>query len=304
MAYLEALQDAIIIEILGAGALVTDFGQPADPGYNIFGVINGALGIAAGLSAGSPIASGALSALSGAFGILALGPDTPPDNIRNDIDARLAMAFKASREQIFRLAETIFGGQSDTSMLRSLSPSAIPNGEKTDVGRFFSGGRFLIPSNVKLDMEVRGLVDAGAKMIRQSLVIFALKSQGYFIWIDTDATTFESCTPTGSRFMNGKCYKLTKARETRLGFDDIPVDTALKLVNAQYGLNVEQFYANAEACQIAFPNGDGQVQTQGLPSGGALPQCFFNMRVITGKKCVTACSPLGACSQAILPQCP
>ncbi|KAK6338600.1 hypothetical protein TWF696_009412 [Orbilia brochopaga] len=166
-------------------------------------------------------------------------------------------------------------------MLSRTSPPTS-NGETTDIGRFFSGGRFLIPATVNLDMEVRNTVERGITRIRQALVIRALKNQGYFVSIDPAIATPESCTPTGSRFMNGKCYKIIRNTGGLQIVEDIPRDTALKLDNAYYRISLEEFYNNAEACQNANPGSEGQAQFLGLPTDGSLPQCFFNMRVIVG----------------------
>ncbi|KAK6352068.1 hypothetical protein TWF730_008900 [Orbilia blumenaviensis] len=302
-AYQEELQDAIINEILMAGGLVSDFGQPAEAGYNIFGVLAGAFTVAAAVGAANPLIGGPLTAVAGIFGILGSFSDpTDADNLRNDIDARLAQAFTSSRDQISLLAQTIFGGVDDTSMLSRISPTAS-NGETTDVGRFFSGGRFLIPATVNLDMEVRSVADRGIRLVRQALVIRALKTQGYFVWIDTGATTFEACTPTGSRFINGGCYKIVKfADGPQSRIEDIPRDTALKLDNQVYGIRLEDFYSNAEACQNANPNSDGQAQFEGLPLDGNLPQCFFNMRVRRGQRCILC--QINSCGEFILDRCP
>ncbi|TGJ72393.1 hypothetical protein EYR41_004292 [Orbilia oligospora] len=302
-AYQEELQDAIINEILMAGGLVSDFGQPAEQGYSIFGVLAGAFTIAAAAGAANPLIGGPLTAVAGIFGILGSFPDpTDADNLRNDIDARLAQAFTASRDQVSNLAQTIFGGVDDTSLLARISPPAT-NSETTDVGRFFSGGRFLIPATVNLDMEVRTVADRGIRLVRQALVIRALKTQGYFVWIDTGATTFEACTPTGSRFMNGKCYKIARfASSLQSRIEDIPADTVLKFGNEQYNIVIEDFYNNAEACQNANPNSDGQAQFEGLPLDGTLPQCFFNMRVRTGMRCILC--QISNCGEFILNQCP
>ncbi|KAK6517419.1 hypothetical protein TWF281_004076 [Arthrobotrys megalospora] len=302
-AYQEELQDAIISEILMAGGLVSDFGPPSEAGVSIFGILSGAFSVAAAAGAANPLIGGPLGAIAGIFGILGSIPDpTDTDNLRNDIDARLRQAFLASRDQVSLLAQTIFGGVDDTSMLARISPPA-GNGETTDVGRFFSGGRFLIPAVVNLDMEVRAVAERGIGLIRQALVIRALKSQGYFVWIDTEATTFEACTPTGSRFMNGKCYKIVRFRDTlQSRIDDIPAETVLKFDSPAYQINVEGFYNNAEACQNAFPNSDGQAQFEGLPTDGSLPQCFFNMRVRTGRRCILC--QISSCGEFILDRCP
>ncbi|KAF3932148.1 hypothetical protein ABW20_dc0107940 [Dactylellina cionopaga] len=300
-AYHEELQDGIINEILNTGALVRDFGEP-EQGFNIFGVLNGAFGIAAGVAAANPIVSGSLSALGGVFGILASGPDST-ENAQIAINARLSAAFTESQNQVSRLTEAIFGGIDEPSLL---ARSVGSNGETTPVGRFFSGGRFLIPARVNLDMEVRNIVRAGISRIRQALVIRGLKSQGYFVFIDTDITTFEDCRPTGSRFMNGKCYKIVRNRTgiTAFGVEDIPADKVLKFGDPSYNIVIEDFYNNAEACQNANPNGDGQTQSQGLPLDGSLPQCFFNMQVVTGKECISICGDAGICGFEIAPQCP
>ncbi|KAF3919742.1 hypothetical protein ABW20_dc0107577 [Dactylellina cionopaga] len=301
LAYQEELQDAIINEILMTGGLVQDFGQP-EQGYNIFGVLSGAFGIAAGGASANPIIGGALGAIGGIFSILASAPD-PTDNLRNDIDARLAQAFSDSRNQITTLAQTVFGGQDDTSSLLRISPPTF-NQETTDIGKFFSGGRYLIPARINMDMEVRTTVERGVGFIRQALVIQALKSRGFFVWIDTAATTFEACTPTGSRFMNGKCYKIVRMADgLQPRLEDIPRDTVLKFGDAAYNIVIEDFYNNAEACQNANPGVEGQAQSTGFPiDGRTLPQCFFNMRVRTGMSCILC--QLGNCGQLILDRCP
>ncbi|KAK6329995.1 hypothetical protein TWF718_003422 [Orbilia javanica] len=302
-AYQEELQDAIINEILMAGGLVSDFGPPSEPGFNIFGILAGAFTIGAAVGAANPLVGGPLTAVAGIFGVLGSFSDpTDSDSLRNDIDARLAQAFTASRDQVSLLARTIFGDVDDTSLLARISPPAT-NGETTDVGRFFSGGRFLIPAVVNLDMEVRTVAERGIGLVRQALVIRALKSQGYFVWIDTGATVFEECTPTGSRFINGKCYKIARFADSfQSRLEDIPAETVLKFGDPAYNIIPEDFYNNAEACQNANPNSDGQAQFEGLPLDGTLPQCFFNMRVRTGRRCILC--QISSCGEFILDRCP
>ncbi|KAF3935434.1 hypothetical protein ABW20_dc0105929 [Dactylellina cionopaga] len=284
-AYLEELQDAAILQSLGISLIVSDFGQPEDAsGVDVLGILSGAFGVASSAaSIGLPEVSAALGTLSGIFGIAGSGPDAGSinDQISQDIMTALAIAFAATRSQISDLADAIFGG-SDTSMLARVAPTAF-NNEATDVGKFFSGGKFLISPMVNTDMQVRSLVEKGIVKLRQTFVISALKAQGYSILIDTALSTFDQCNHTGSRFINNKCYMI--ANRGNPAFPDVtylPSDTALKLDNSVYQINLEEFYLNAEACQNANPNGDGKPKSDALLLDGTLPPCFFNMAVITG----------------------
>ncbi|EPS41978.1 hypothetical protein H072_4067 [Dactylellina haptotyla CBS 200.50] len=305
-AFHSELQDNIIIETLGIGTIINDFGKPDDT-FEINGVLSGSAAIASGLTAKVPLASAITGILSGIFGILAAAPK-PENDPRGDIEQRLQAAFTQSREELFRVTSAVFGGTSDTEFLGGFpAPGAFEN---SDIARFFAGGRYLIPPNMPVMQMIRDIVDTGAVRIRQALVVRALKSQGYFVFIDEAVSRPEDCTPTGSRWINNNCYKITRDNRASFGgqaFEDLPRDTALKLDNAYYRFDVVAFYQNADACQNLTPGQDpGETQTQGLPVDGTLPQCFFNMKVRRGQFCGQLCSTVnGVCKLVtdILPSC-
>ncbi|KAF3904260.1 hypothetical protein AA313_de0203480 [Arthrobotrys entomopaga] len=282
------LVDAVIIESLGTAGIVNDFGEPKQEDTNILSIISGAFTIAAGITAAFPELSGPFGVLGGIASILGSLPDdsTPaaPD-IQGDINRRLQQAFTATRDGIDKLASVIFGGSSDTSALKLLASPIIGNGEVTDIGRFFSNGRYLINAQSDPKMMIRNLVTTGINRIRQALVASALKSTGHIVFVDTGVLQPEDCNTTGSRWVVGQCLKLS--RSTRDGvFTDIDPNLALKLDQPPYNINLPEFYLNAFQCPTAKSLNGGMVpSTLGLPTTGALPPCFFDLDVQVGLPC-------------------
>ncbi|KAK6527659.1 hypothetical protein TWF694_004639 [Orbilia ellipsospora] len=282
--FLTQLSDAILLQSLQISTLLSDFGPP-ESGFNVFGVLSGAFSIAAGLATPDPIVSASFGALSGVFGIAGSAPDSSGD-FQNDIQTALATAFSQTRNQVINLAKVIFGGDTNTAILSQLTPN-VANQEMTDIGKFFSGGRFLIPGTTPLSDMVTLYVNNAVLHIKQALAIRALKNQGFVILIDTGASV-DTCTQTGSRFLNNKCYKLVKLNFPGTGSlvsRDIDRDLALKLDNSEYQLDVAGFYLNAEACQNSNGGNQGQAAFQPALAITSPPPCFFNMRVVTGKSC-------------------
>ncbi|KAF3910471.1 hypothetical protein ABW20_dc0108721 [Dactylellina cionopaga] len=264
--YKEQLRDEIIDQILAIPEIISDFGPPA-AGADVFGIVSGALGVASGVAAKSPILSGSLGVLSGIFNILGALPDdsVSGSDISGDIQTRLRMVFASIRNQIDTLGLTLFGGTSDTSMLARISPPSS-NMEKTNIAKYFSGGRFLVSAaDTNLGAEIGDQIRMWGVMIRQALIIRSLSLQRFSIWIDTRVGAASDCRPTGSRFINGQCYQIIRQNKNFAGGsqgpEDIAPDQAVKL-DGKYGLNVEQFYLNAEACQNANPDGNGDVQPE------------------------------------------
>ncbi|KAF3908523.1 hypothetical protein ABW21_db0206078 [Orbilia brochopaga] len=284
VAFHEQLQDQAIMTTLGLPMIEDDFTPPGSD-TNIAGIIAGAFGIAAGVGAANPLVGGALGALGGIFSIIS-SVDGDQNAVGVAIATRLSAAFKASQDQLIVVAEAAFGGTADTSILKSVTATTIgANMERTDIGRFFSSGRWLFPASRDVGMEIRAITERAAIRMRQALMVQALKTLGMVVLIDSARDKFEECTPTGSRFINGRCYSLGQRVQGR-GPNTviyIPREQALKLDNSFYQLNVEEFYQNAEACAKANPNGDGQPPSQGFPLDGSLPPCFFNIGVIDGR---------------------
>ncbi|KAJ6259186.1 hypothetical protein Dda_6084 [Drechslerella dactyloides] len=290
----EELQDQTLITSLGLGMIENDFTTPQSD-VNIAGVIAGAFGIGAAAAAGSPVVGGPLGAISGIFSIIS-SVDGDQNNVALSISARLTAAFIASQQQLVNIAEAAFGGTTDTSILRSVSPlSQGTNMERTDIGKFFAGGRWLFPGSRDVGQEVKQVTERATVRMRQALMIQALKTQGMSVIIDSARNKFEECTPTGSRFINSKCYSIGQRLSGRgpTAVIYIPRAQALKLDNSFYQLNVEEFYMNAEACAKANPSGDRQPPSQGFPLDGSLPPCFFNMDVIDGRGFTDQLSAIG-----------
>ncbi|KAK6541781.1 hypothetical protein TWF694_007565 [Orbilia ellipsospora] len=280
------LVDAVIIASLGTSRIVTDFGEPKMEDTDIFGIISGAFSIASGITAAFPELSGPFGVLSGIASILGALPDdgTPAPDLQGDIDERLQQAFVATRDGIDKLTSVIFGGTSDTSSLKLLAPAEIANGEVTDIGRFFSGGRYLIDARWDPQPIIRNLVSNGISRIRQALVARALKSTGHIVFVDTGVLRPEDCNTTGSRWVVGQCLKLS--RSTRDGvFTDVDPNLALKLDKAPYNINLPEFYLNAFQCPAAKALNGGQISSLGLPLDGTLPPCFFDLDVQAGLPC-------------------
>ncbi|KAF3941707.1 hypothetical protein ABW19_dt0203720 [Dactylella cylindrospora] len=162
--YENQLQNGVINEILQISTLVNDFGEPEEPENKLFEILSGAFSVASGLFAPIAPVSGAFGVLSGTFSIAAATQGDPPTpvDIRPGVEQQLALVFQTARDQIGLMVRTIFGGESDTSILSRITPPPS-NAETTDVGRFFSGGRFLIPARISLDAEIRNFVQAAMK---------------------------------------------------------------------------------------------------------------------------------------------
>lgn len=192
----EKLQDTAITEGLNIDHIVSDFGPPAAPSTAILGGLNGAFTIAAGIGSGSAAAAGLFSIVAGLFGLIA------SDGTANTIDPTMAIkdqlsaSFTAADKHLATLAQTVYGGISESS--------GLPGDNEADrIEKFFRNGKYLIPvdSRAGIDTQVNNVVDAAqAKLVgtlstidqlrmlictkRQRLVNTALKTQNYYIFVD------------------------------------------------------------------------------------------------------------------------
>lgn len=180
----EGLQNNVIKETLNVGTIVSDFGPPA-AGSGLFGALNGAFTIGAGLAAAAPIVAGPLTIIAGVFGILA---STPPETIDPtlDIETQLSKAFDATEKQLETLTHTIFGGSGDTSKLPGAGGDAGPNGETNNIAKFFANGKFLVAvtGTGAVDALINPIIQKGSEQLRQRLVNTALKAQNYYVFVD------------------------------------------------------------------------------------------------------------------------
>ncbi|ORY15128.1 hypothetical protein BCR34DRAFT_598607 [Clohesyomyces aquaticus] len=298
----EALQNVVIKEILNVDTIVADFGPPKE-GDAILGALNAALGIGAGLTAAVPEISGPLSVLSSAFGMLASTGAEPIDPTI-PIEQQLAAAFDASESSLQAVSRLVFGGDGDTSKLPGTGGTG-PNGENSNIAKFFANGKFLVKVSEKgaVDALITPVVENGARMLRQRLVSTALKSQGYYVFVDQDRTQDDCNGITGSRWIENQCFTIEHFRLSasspqgiRGTTKVISKDIVLKFddPNAGYNINVEQFYRNADACQNAHPGFDGNIDPNGIPTDGSYPQCFFNIPVVKAKATPCLADNLGA----------
>jgi hypothetical protein len=103
------------------------------------------------------------------------------------------------------MAKTIFGGVGDLKKLPGASKPG-PNGEVTEIGKFFAEGKYLLKSTAKgaVDAIIDPLAAKGAELTvclpfrrrkqpkrsltrtkqRHRLINAALKAQRYYIWVD------------------------------------------------------------------------------------------------------------------------
>lgn len=104
-----------------------------------------------------------------------------------------------------------------------------------------------------------------------------------------------SCNETGSRFIDGQCFRIQKPfnpDQNGIFGESIDRDMVLKFddPDAGYNIDVNQFYRIADACQNAHPDYDGDISSDGLPTNGDYPECFFNLPVIKAETSV--CIPV------------
>ena len=104
-----------------------------------------------------------------------------------------------------------------------------------------------------------------------------------------------SCSETGSRFIDGQCFRIQKPfnyERNKIFGESIDPDMITKFDDpeAGYNIDVDQFYRIADACQNANWNYDGDISTEGLPTNGDYPDCFFNLPVIKADSSV--CIPV------------
>ncbi|KAH0559084.1 hypothetical protein GP486_004335 [Trichoglossum hirsutum] len=310
-AFHEKLQDNTILTSLSIENIISDMGlSTPDRGINIFGALSGSFGVAAGLAAAAgPLIGGPLGILAGIFGIAGATQGSPPD-YSQPLKDQLSAVFTATEKQLETTVQTIFGG-GDTSKLPGVS-GVGPNGETQDIAKFFADGKFLV--QVTSAGVITSLLDPffqkGAELMRQSLVVTLLKAAGYYIFVNTDRDQNACNGITGSRFINGvsnrplprvsrkltpyptyqQCYTIEHGERFRINGN---IAQTTKVIDRNvvlnfddpskgYNIDVVTFYNNAQACQDAHPNFDGEVDTAAIPTDGSYPQCFFNLPVIKG----------------------
>ncbi|KAI9850136.1 MAG: hypothetical protein M1824_003651, partial [Vezdaea acicularis] len=278
----EALQDNAILTNLNINQIISDFGSgSANDNTSLFGALSAAFGIGAGFAAAVPEIGGPLAVVSGIFGLAGNTQTSPPDPTLA-LDKQLADVFSASEKQLVSTLATVFGGSGDTSTLPGVTSGNGPNGETQDIAKFFANGKFLI--NVSSQGAVTKILDPvianGSQLMKQSLVGTVLKSQNYYIFVNTDRTENDCNGITGSRFINNQCFTIEQHKAVNI--NTFPISSTTQVIDkskilkfddpsAGYNINPVAFYTNADACQTAFPNFNGTVQSQALPTDGSLP---------------------------------
>lgn len=151
----EKLQDTAITESLYIDHIVSDFGPAAAPSTAILGAMNGAFTIAAGIGSGSAPAAGLFSIIAGLFGLIASDGTADTIDPTMAIKDQLSASFTAADKHLATLAQTVFGGVSESS--------GLPGDNEVDrIVKFFSGGKYLIPVDARggIDTEVETIMDA------------------------------------------------------------------------------------------------------------------------------------------------
>jgi len=150
--FLDGFRDNVALASLSVTQIKNDF-TPAPAGGSIFGLLNGAGTIAAGLAAASPPLTGAATVLAGIFGILASIPSS--GGIDNDPTADMETFVKNTfvnvRSATSKFIKTVVAGSTDGLDPKSLPGANVPgpNGETQPIAAFFSGGKYLFNREAK-----------------------------------------------------------------------------------------------------------------------------------------------------------
>ena len=171
-ATLQAMQNNLFsstfVQSLGVDKIASDFGlAPLKGDAGVLGAISGGFGVASGAAFNSPPLSGILRIISGILGIAASLQTTPgtPPSAAPALNDQLAQIFNEENDILGKTATTAFGGSGSVAL--PLDGAFGSNGEGTTPGRFFSGGKFLIPVTAQgsMDSMLKPIFDASSQIL-------------------------------------------------------------------------------------------------------------------------------------------
>lgn len=279
--------------------LLQDFGPPPqdDNTGNILNDISGILGIASAAT-GNEAAAAGFGVLSSILSIAGSNVPTPdPADEAAQLKTTLNNIFNGLHDTIVSSLELIFAGSDNSTLTASLpgvSSSLGPNGETTNIAKFFADGAFL-DSHADASSIAHSI-----DFVMQGLVSSFLKSENKYVFVDANRNQDDCNAIHGSQFINNQCYTIEEFGHTPAVVEKIDVTTqpidstqADKLSQPPYNFNLNNFYLNAADCQQAHPDFTGVVTPGDITAAaGGFPRCFFNLPVITA-----ADSPCNALDQ-------
>ncbi|KAH7129774.1 hypothetical protein B0J13DRAFT_610892 [Dactylonectria estremocensis] len=273
-----------------------------------------------GLSAASS-ASSANVAVSGFFNALSsistLAQTLAPTDETNDrivASGALRLIYDAASTGVKALLSMATSGyykspeaaEVEISLTASDIPFLQEDVYKNPVAQFFQDGVWLL-DNDKLGKNLDRWNDYFQLRVRQAIVMALLRTQNWFVYIDSEIVTEEDCARTGSgndgrRFINGWCFDLwiflgepgdfgiiedtasNPAYSKAKGKYEAMQDTVdEKNGTASYGaVDLTTLYKNALDCALKYPDGDGAPDAGTLDTSENYPVCFFYYPVIRG----------------------
>lgn len=146
------LETEAILASLQISQINDDFAPSALSTLNIFGILNGAFTVAAGVAGPFVPFVAFFTAIAGIFGVVASlpPPSSDPTNPITDMDQILKKFVEQIHTETDNFIKKAMAGQTD-----GLDPWTLPhagdapNGERQAIARFFSAGRFLFNRNVE-----------------------------------------------------------------------------------------------------------------------------------------------------------
>ncbi|KAH7024345.1 uncharacterized protein B0I36DRAFT_386954 [Microdochium trichocladiopsis] len=215
-----------LTSILQIDQNIEEFGSGGEDDSK-FGIISTAFGAASPITAANAPLSGVLSGLSAYIGLLdELGP-SDEDKDRLIVSEALGMLYTSVRRSLRALVHLTTTGyfkdspsnddhEEEVINKRVLDSSDLPGVSKSSyvspTAAFFQDGRYLI-NTYWLGNDVANWGDSFHETSTQLTATVLLRDQRWFVFIDEDVATTESCSRDakghdGRRWIDGWCYDL------------------------------------------------------------------------------------------------
>lgn len=202
-------------------------------------------------------------------------------SIQGDVSTVMADVFQQARNYTTTLLEAAINGD---GMDLTLLPGYDSSNSDPAISQFFANGKWMLYDNANPTAIANEHLGDAIGKLRQSLVGTVLKATNVYVWINTGKKTVASCGKWDqrARWYNEKCYILSDNPDGKIARQSI--DSL-----GSYGVKIDDVYQISDSCMAAHPDGDGTVDYHALPTDGSLPNCFYNLIVISAKHPMDAC---------------
>ncbi|KAK2763089.1 hypothetical protein FQN54_009723 [Arachnomyces sp. PD_36] len=275
----EGMQDDMIINLASEiKKIVEVFGPPPPDDPSILTFLIGAFVLGAAMAGpawtiGAPLTA-VVGGLNIAAGAAAQDDQAEPIDFEHDLELSLGSFYSRYADILEDTVIAIFGG--DFSGFENFDSDPVEW-----VSDQFAEGKML--DHTIVDPQIDEYLDATTELIKQGLVIQAMKKEEHYIWQDYTKQTEEECAERNHAMWIGDwCTTLVKdAGGSMTGYHPYPVDDELyDSMTGDYGFDYQELLQNAVDCAAA---GGGDPDLISIPSFDdpptGLPPCFANFDV-------------------------